>query len=289
MTKMKRQAVEIMAGLLRFTGINSEENRSTSLNEFKRISVYVFFLSYGYLGTTMFSIKNAGEFYNFVIPTAYIGALTVLMTGVLCLFHNKRKIFRMLKRLDDNVFIYPDENNIRPKYTWLFDEKNIIIKFTLVMCYEITGYIFVCGSPFMGYFVSGRMKPEIYPGWTPWTVNGTVTFWSTYVSQVCVVTTSLWGYYITLTYVLFIIIEFLKQYKRLVVALCTINQRAEQALLLKLNFSGDLKRPAAKYHGSFHPINFNHSDIKTEYVTLYNNLVRENIVMCLKHYQMLRK
>ncbi|XP_065199917.1 uncharacterized protein LOC135831402 [Planococcus citri] len=285
---MKRQVVEVMAALLRFTGIHSEEGKATTLNELRRISVYVFFLSYGFLGTTMFSIKNGGEFYNFVIPTAYIGALTVLMTGVLCLFHNKKRIYRMLKHLDDNVFTYSDEVNIQPKYTWLFDEKNIITKFILVMCYEITGYIFVCGSPFMGYFVTGHMKPEIYPGWTPWTVNGTVTFWMTYVSQVCVVTTSLWGYYITLTYVLFIIIEFIKQYKRLVVAVSTINLRAERSLLEKLNFSNAFNESALG-DITFQRANFHHSDIKKEHIVLYNRLVRENIIMCVKHHQMLKK
>lgn len=279
-----------MVAILGFTGINVKDNKPLSLPELGKISFYVLCLSYGYLGTIMFSVTNFGEFYNFVIPAAYIGALTVLMSGVLSLYFNKKKIYHLLKFMDDNVFIYPDEKSIYPKYSWLFSERNIVTKFILVMGYEITGYIFVCGSPFMGYFVNGHMKPYIYPAWTPWKVNGTTSFWVTYASQVVVVTTSLWGYYLTLTYILFILIEFIKQYKRLAEAVSTISQRAESSLVNEFGYAELNKYPKrVDQHIFQYNVNSNNSDIKREYVVMYNKRVRENIIMCVQHHQRLKK
>lgn len=285
MESMKRKGTYLLVRLLDGTGITLYENLE---NPNHRIKIYAVTVLYGIFTMSMFSVINRDDFYNLVTPAAYVAALTILLCGVLGLYHNKNKIRTMLELMDGYIFTYSDEHLIKVEYGWVLDEKNIVTIFVIVLTYELVGYISACFSPFISLALYGKIKTYIYPAYTPWTIDGFTSSAATYFSQLYVATFSIWGYYVNTMYMLFILIEFLRQYKRLATALATIRYRTGKHIMDTVS-AGDIQVEQETKEDLLEYVNFKNSNVKQQYKDMFNEIYQQKLKQCIQHHQILTK
>lgn len=264
---MKRNSVRIICSFLDLTGINVKEGQYSS-KQFFRLCTVLFLLLCTHLSLVAYAYINRSEFQESINTVAYTGSTVLLPVVVLKFVHTREGLKRLLESIDQNVFTYSDEANIEVRYDWLQDERNTLKVYGYVLCYQFFGFALAGISPIVGY-VSGNTKTFLlYPGWTPWTINGFGTFAVTYFFQSLTAGCVFWIYYLTQMYIIFVISEFLRQYRRLCRALSSIDRRTQ-----KLLQSARISIPASELGR------------KLEYGDAFANQLRQ----CARHHQLLVK
>lgn len=254
-SKMQRKIIQFVATLLTDTGINIlKENDLWSTWRF--VIIFGLFLTAG-LSTCMVSITNTNNFYFFANPSPYIAAATAILGGAYFLYHYSDMIGEILHNMDANFYTYPDEHLIQIKYPWYLQENNINVMMKITK-YAIFNVLFMVCLPILGELAYyGRIKTFIYPCWTPWKMDSLrielITFFLELLQCCC----GIWLNYTVSIFLLIIVIEFTRQYRRLIAAVCSLESRT------MVEKEGMNKR--------------------------FEIALRENIVHCIRHHQLLHK
>lgn len=224
-----------------------------------RLIITAIFLLSGGLSTVMFSILNYNDFYKFVSPVPCTAAIVISSCGTLIIFVYRNKISDMLYAMDTNLYTYPDENRLNMRYSWYLEEGKVTNIMTGVLCIEIFS-VFVIFIPIIGEVIMyRRISTFVYPAWTPWKVDDLRSELIMAGMQMIQSFCGLWFYHIVVMATSLAVFEFLRQYERLTTACVSLKRRTDE------------KSKAAK---------------KT---VEYDVLMRENIVHCIKHHQILHK
>ncbi|XP_065224349.1 uncharacterized protein LOC135848377 [Planococcus citri] len=252
--KMRRDLLQLVATLLTDTGVNIlHENDQWSIWRF--IILFTSFLSAG-LSTTAFCLINTNDFYAFANPAPYIAAATNVLNSAYLLLHYKNIISEILFEMDQNCYTYPDEHLLQIEYPWYLQESNIKLIMG-VMKYAIFNVVLMVSLPVFGELVYyGRIKTFIYPFWAPWKVDSLRSELMTFVLQFTQACSAVWLNYVVSIFLFFIVIEFMRQYQRLISAVSSLEHRTLQQV------------------------------VKEE---CFDRALRENIMHCVRHHQILHK
>lgn len=226
---MNREPVRIMRAILDLTGINVI-HRLYTRDQFLRLCTVLSLLLCTHLSLVTYAYLNRDEFQESIATVAYTGSTILLPVVVLRFVHTRHHLKLLLESIDQNVFAYSDEANIEVTYNWLLQEGNTLKVYGSVLCYQSFGFALAGISPFVGYVLGNQKTFLLYPGWTPWKINGLGSFAVTYLYQCLTAGCVFWIYYLTQMYVIFVITEFLRQYRRLGRALSTIDRRTGSLL-----------------------------------------------------------
>lgn len=262
---MKRLSVRLMINLLDMTGIRLYEG--TFFEKYVRLFAISFSLCYTGFSISMYSIIHRENFNEFVITISYLFSTIFLLTTIVSLFTSKSKIRVLLERIDDNIYTYTQEKDIEVAYSWILDEKNTRKINALIFLYQLFGFALAGISPVLGYLFGIENQFMIYPAWMPLAKKGFLPYIGMLVIQLITAGSVFWGYYLLQVYVAFMVIELLRQHKRLKAALTSLSTRCELEVL----------RANAQQDG----INNPH--------VWYVKLFKENLIQCIQHHQLLVK
>ena len=250
--KMRRKLLCFVTALLRDTGIEIQ-------NQNRNYNIWKFIISFILVSLTNFmycciSAMNINDFYKFITPIPYIAGTTILQSGIYLIYHYRNIIGEIFQNMDNNLYVYPDEDSLQIDYSWYLQEENITVIMTATKL-SFFGFLFLITVPTIGEIIYyGRIKTFLTPYWTPWNVDSLqkdiALFLLQYIEAICAV----WFNYVTIVFLFVIIIEFVRQYRRLIVAITSLRYR---------------------------------TSLKMENATWFHRELRDNIIHCIRHHQVL--
>ncbi len=227
---MKRIIVRLICNFFHFSGINVCRLKYDR-KAYTRISVVTGLLVCTLFSLSMYGIINRRSIEESIKTVTYMNS-TILMLLVNIKFLQLRKQIRIqLQKIDDNIFKYSNEREIEMTYEWFLDERHIGAIYRWILAYQVFGFALAGMAPFIGFLVGKNVSFLVYPGWTPWSTNGPFKFILTYVYQSLTASSVFWMLYLSQTFVVFVVIEFLRQNKRLRAALSTLEDRTMKQIL----------------------------------------------------------
>lgn len=282
---MKRKIVHVLQVLLNQVGINA----TTNANLIRRKVIMITFLLFGLCSISIYPATNLNH-----LPTVIQGVSFTLAdfanTASYLYFiamadHNQK----LLTVIDDHIYAYDDEENIKPAYEWICKEENMITSFAVVFVYLLTNVIFVTAVPLFIYLFTGKVEVMIVPAWIP-TENNLLT----YLSQILIILPAAITLILKWSFPLFVNFEFQRQNTRLCAALATAEQRSLTNVLKSnderkktLTEFSDAKPPLEKIPSSENLLT---SILKSKDLEiLYRRFMRRHIVQCIEHHQNLIK
>lgn len=244
-----------------------------------RVYICELILGYGMYSTLLFSYYSFGDFYSFVVPVAYFVCLLLVFINVWWLHNRRAEIHYLLMQIKKNIFEYPDESYFYNMYNGWLCEKNYQKLRNLILLLEISGFIFAGSSPLIGYFVTGQMRTFIYPGWISWTVDTPLKYIGTYCLQATVASTVFWVYYMTQVYISFILVEFLRQFKKLNEAIISLHARTVESV--EMHLASQSNKLECDNCADIAP----HVETSAMYKDMYDRIFHTNLITCVEHHQ----
>lgn len=230
---------------------------------------------FGLYSTFMLSMYSINDFDTFVNPIGYFACLLITFISVFFLFLHKNENRYLLNEINRNIFEYPHEANDPIIYTgWLSEENWKKLRIVIILT-ELIPYCLAGISPFTGYIITGKIQSFLYPGYIPWKINNVYEYIGTYFSQCLTATSVFMTYHIIDIYIIFVCVEFLRQYKKLKTALITLNIRSINTILQLKTMN--------KNNGTESCF----TDKAKLYKTMYDEKYKQNLILCLKHHQKL--
>ncbi|CAG7815723.1 unnamed protein product [Allacma fusca] len=160
----------------------------------------------------------------------------------------------MLFEMDRNCYTYPDEHLLRFGYPWYLQEASIIHMMKILKCCLYTANVMITLPVFVELMYYGRITTFLYPCWTPWKLDSLRSQILTFGFQVLQGCYSVYLTRVVSTFSLFTVVEFMRQYHRLMAAVSSLEHRTLQ------------------------------KDVKAVRV---DRGLRENIIHCIRHHQIL--
>lgn len=216
--------------MLNLTGINVTRDQY-SLSQYLRSCAVLFLLLCTHLSLFTYAYINRGEFQESIKTVAYICGSVLLLPVFLKFIHARQDLKLLIESIDQNIFTYSDEANIEVHYDWPLDERNTFKIYASVLCFQSFGFTLAGISPFIGFMFGKKEAFMLYPGWTPWAIDDLGSFAATYIFQSLTSGCVFWLYYVAQMYIIFVVSEFLRQYRRLCRALSTIDRRIWKLLV----------------------------------------------------------
>lgn len=260
---MNRKTVQFLFDCIAFYDLNPESGT------LYRVITCTLFLTFGIIQTIIYAFRNTDNLYKFILTISnLLVAVTFLSTLVSFLRHNK-EVQALLKYIDQHIYTYSDEPIIRPSYTRLESEDNILQIFSYIC--KCNAFLVTCVAlpPWIQLIILGKVEATIYPSWIPWQINGIISFFCAYLTNLSVLLTGYFTFNVYLIFPLFVTLEFRRQRKRLCTALHGLEKRTEEHIRAN-------ERKRKKCTNSVFKLS-NHE------------IIRRNVIDCIKHHQMLLK
>lgn len=269
-SKFKRKSVNVINFCLKSVGINVYQ-QNTPLRKFYQFSAISPTIS-AIIHMSLHIFVNRHNINEVIVLAAFLGASIILVASICIFSHNKNKILKLMQIMDENVYSYPNENNISSQ-----DEENCTNIIFFVLGYEFFGFSLSLLSPLMAFLITGIYEASIYPGWYP-LYEKPVLIAITNVLQFSGCISTFWLYYIIQIFITFVTMEFLRQYRRLRMILRNIPKKTRDTVLrsIKQNFWYSLSDDRS-------------IDFECNFRQKYNDVYQDNILHCIKHHQELWK
>ena len=244
---------------------NNNQNR---FNIWKLVTFYILLLTVD-ISTCMVSVTNYTDFNIFLTPAPFTAAATTLLGCMHVIYYHRKCIDEMLHQLATNVYQYPDEHLIQHiinhrKQKWFLQEDVILM---IARTSKYGHWIFliaICVPTFVELMYHHRIKTFLYPCWTPWQLDTLTVELSTVIFQAVQASGGVWFNYVLTGFIFIVVIEFVKQYERLIVAVSSLKFRTTKFTSRRRNVTG--------------------IEIKS-----YEQQMQDNIVHCIRHHQMLHR
>lgn len=216
------------------------------------------------ISLAMASILSFGNFDEFVIPMAYVTAISTIIGNAFIINHYGPTIGKMLHHMDENLYTYPDEHLLNVNYSWYTNEQNIVVLIHYVL-YAEASFIFIALCPPCVEIILLRKinVNAIYPCWAPWKLEDEKAKLFTMMFQIIQGISALWLNYLIIICIFIITVEFMRQFERLRAAISSLKDRTDIFLL-------SLK------------------DLQKLEIT-FDDVMHENIIRCIEHHQILFK
>lgn len=260
---MKREVIRFAARLINESGINmlNEPRRSKKW----RVLILILMIFVGLLSVSMSTINNFGNFKEFIKTISWVGAATLILSKILVTIYCENALSEILHQMDRHIYIYPDEGLLNVQYEWYLEEKNIVKILHYVCVTHIVAVVMYCLPHFAEFVLFKQFRHQLYPGWTPWKLDNQTALRFTVLLQILEGISATWCLCFTLVFTIVVVLEFLRQFKRLRYAIGTLKQRTLMVL----------------------PKNTMVTQTKRN--LMCDRIIGENIVNCFKHHRMLRK
>ena len=233
-----------------------------SYNIWRLVLIYMLFFTVE-ISIVMKSIVNYDNFNAFVTPAPYLATITISLGCIHIVYHYKKLIRELLYELDTNLFTNRDEYMIRAEEEkWYLRDDNIFVMIAVVRYGQYMFLVLVCVPILTELFLYRRIKTFIYPCWTPWRLNNLPREFFTFVLQVIQSSGGLWFNHVMIVLILIVVVEFVKQYRRLIAAILCLRLRT---LVVVSQLKDDETRKS------------------------YDRVMRGNIICCIQHHQKLYK
>lgn len=257
---MKRKLIHYVASFIHNSGIpvltHQPQHYCSHKSRIILLAAFNYFLAI--IFTSIYAIKNRDDFYKFINPIPYVAIISITLGTFFPIFHHQRSLSELFFNMDDNMYTYPDEDQLPIIYNkWYLQEDNIILVLKAVQSFYFGGILLRSLPTFVQLFYSGSTETFLYPGWMPWPMEGQHWQLLTLVFQLGQGLCGIWCFNLVVLSIITPVFEFLRQYKRLEVAVGSLGSRTEMT-------SDGNKRKAEQ-------------------------VLRENIIHCIKHHQILYK
>lgn len=258
---MKKILIDHISKSLTNVGLNILHEASP-YNVWRLVLIYMIYFTVE-ISICMTSITNYDNFNAFVTPAPYVAAITVSL-GCVHIVYNYRKLIRkMLYHLDTNLYTYQDEDTMDIQdHKWYLRNDNIFLLITIIRYGQYVFLLLVCVPIMAEVIFYHRIKTFIYPCWTPWHLDNLRIELFTFILQFVQAAGGLWFNHVMIVLILIVVVEFVKQYERLIAAVVSLKLRTSMII----------------------------SQRKTNRrIDRYDRVMRENIIHCIRHHQELYK
>lgn len=218
----------------------------------------------------LYAVVNRENMNDAAPAIGFLGAAVVMLSSIWILSQNRCKIFKILHLMDQNVYNYPDEESIRVEISELYREENLFKTFQLVFLYEWLGFSLSAVSPLIMFFVTGVFQVCIIPVWYPQYGDGIIGLGFTLFLQLMTCLGSFWIYNVSQILITSLTVEFIRQTKRLKVAIGSIRCRTQD--MVRKRYSKEDSSNLNKLR---------------DMAKFYDDLYGENILHCVRHHQRL--
>lgn len=251
---MNRKLIQFVTSLLTNTGINI-------LNSDDIYLVWRFIISFGVVSLAnilccMVTITHTDNFYDFITPIPYIAGITIQQTGIYFIFHHRQIISEMIHEMDQYFYTYPDEDSFGIEYVWYLQEENITTLMTITKLISFSVFFIMSAPIFAELLYFGRIKTILFPMWTPWKMDNLMAELSVFLIEAVEGFFGLWIHFVTMVFLVAVAIEFQRQYRRLTSAVKSLEIR---------------------------------SSAQSSEQKCFDRALRENIINCIRHHQILHK
>lgn len=250
---MNREITKHLAAIFDITGISIYPDGHKRKLATRIINTWL--MVFGAAMMLLYLITHRHAFQDVALSLCCTISATNAILVYLILHFKSEHIRQLLVAMDGDIFMYADESEIKPNYSWTSYDR-----YMRIISSVIIGYIYACMA-FLGFssvmmvLFGGMGTAFMYPAWTPWN--------SILLDFFCQMTTLLaygCSYSLTYVYMLTISFEFERQSERLCSALASTESRARAKL---------------------------HSGLGATSRDLYSEFMEENLVQCIKHHQKL--
>lgn len=282
---MKRKITHFLATYMQNIGIdiaNEDRIRRTRYIKIIAAGFYLLLLS----SLSAFLIKNRNQYNNLALGSAYTISAVNIVASYLYVLITIKRIRPLLRNIDQNIFVYTNEEKITPAYSLLMKEENTLLFFQITLAYLIFMWVSFFFSPFFAYYLTGgrELKVEIIPIWLPFRSKVAI-----YLFQLSTETVLATGLYLKWVFPLFLHFEYERQCRRLCAALTTLEWRSFADMQQRIEEFGASGSSA----GGSDLASLSLDELsrlcrtKTYYRNAYYKIVRENLVQCIRHHQRL--
>lgn len=274
---------EIINTTLDVIGIHTDKEKILKFP--KRFSIFVCILCSGTFSTAMYAALNATRSDEAIKVAAYFGGLSLLNSCIPYLWSRRQNMQTFITSVKNNVYTYTDECEIPVQYHWILQKKYSLKILLSVIVFIGFGFVVAGMSPVYGFYMTGRISP-VYPAWYPWKQTTAHGFAMTIFTQLvtCFVVCSC---YFSIEFILvFSVVEFLRQHKKLSSAIATIRSRTDKCVAQQILLENGTT-PLEDLLKEMHFVNYKTSSFQISVRMKYNKAFGEKAIECVKHYQKL--
>lgn len=212
-------------------GINLTEKEFPFMKSGRLWMIRILFL-YAFIQMFIYSVVNRDNLKNFLFSITYTFNMLTTILMFHSFYHYREDIQFTLQCIDDNVFVYSDEEDIQVVYEWYLQDENAVGVYLRVCLWQSIPFAIV-GMVTVLDFIFGRENSFLfYPAWTPWSMNNFFAYLVSYLLQAISCIVILWNYYLVQAYAATVILELLRQHVRLRKALVTLAERTRKHVLM---------------------------------------------------------
>lgn len=262
---LNRDCVKIIDWILKSVGIDVHLSSISFTN--RVFTIFPILCSISSISLYIFNNRKHPD--KAVITAAYMGCSCILLSSLIILLKNKTKISQMLQTIDAHVYKYPDEENISVKSNGILSEENLMKSLALIFAYECFGFSLSIISPIIGFLITGKYETSMFPSSYPWKEEGIISTTVIFILQLLGVFSAFWIYYILQVVFTLLTMEFVRQHRRLRLALLSLKKRSEKKFVEESAKCFGLKK---------HSRNIG-----------FDNVYEENIKHCIEHHRQLWK
>ncbi|XP_065221598.1 uncharacterized protein LOC135846434 [Planococcus citri] len=236
---MKRKLVHFVTILLHKSGLQLVKQKTPYHQHWILVGLLSYFTWAGTSTVILSLVSEDISIYRYINPIPYVSIGVIISGGVLIMVKHKEYISEMLHQIDQNVFVYPDEDLLDMEYEWYLDEGNLIIIMVVIFCIQMGDLFILCIPAVYEFYNYGRIHTLIYPGWSPWSLESIGYQLATMVVQFFGTASGLWLNQMLVMPVLLVLCEYLRQYKRLKKAISLVSYRSK---IVGGDFDQNMKR-----------------------------------------------
>lgn len=263
--------------------INVEEANEQRLNIPKALMLVFSPAFPGTLTILMNIYINRNKLDDVILNATFIGACVVLIISSFALYYKKDVLKQLIQQLIETSCADLGSEDSQQYTLWALQEKNYI-KFCFLIFVTLT-FLFSLAAlnPLCEFMVTGELSTYMYPAWYPWSDESVIGLTLILIFQLWTLVVTFWIYFSQLLILIFLLIEFLRQYERLRNALVTAEGRAINQMFELFSHIPLPLRGNAAY------INYRTFRFQMCYKDAYNKFYKEEITKCIKHHQQLTK
>lgn len=227
---------------------------------------------------SVFPLLKGKHISTMLIPVLSVGVIAVILVDLTYIYARREQIASLLRKLD-SVYSYRDRHTLdEASLTGPINRSHATQVNSLLFAYYSFGCATVIILPLLRWAILNNTV-LIYPAEYPWSLSGVGPFVMTYLLQIVCSCTATFSVYLIQTFIIFVTIEFLIEFKRLRYAVKTIHRRSMEETIRRSGhrFSGGGGDEAAIR-------NLERLLIRTD---TYRNVYLDNFVNVCEHHRIL--
>lgn len=276
---MEKKLIKYLLVFLYGTGIAIP--RGKRMKRIIIIPIFTFSLLCLLLTITMYIFERREHLQDVVVGFSYLFSCVNCFCSYCIFVHEDQKIRRLLEIIDNGIFTYANEEEIKPNYTWIAKEHNMIRVSLFVSGFVFSNMVLVTLGGIIRLIFTDEQMFLIIPGWVPWdsrVLNFCIQVYLSYLNT--------FMYTLKWSFSLIISFEFKRQCELLCEALGTVEGRTKsEAQMRESSIDSVLMEQIPTTFMGQNSEKWENFQIKKREM----KILRRNIVECIQHHQNVKK